>query len=62
MPICQLFAHLEIENETRWQSIARAPERHKWWRHMAQIMPSNPDHPPHDFTLRKYSTSYKEII
>lgn len=42
----QLFAYAEIEDEARWQSIAQTPECQKWWAHMADVMPSNPDHSP----------------
>jgi L-rhamnose mutarotase len=51
--VCQFFAHFAIEDETLWQSIARAPERQKWLRHMAHIMPSNPDHSQKAVTLRE---------
>jgi len=53
MPICLLFAHLEIEDEARWQSIARTPERQKWCRQIADIIPSDPDHSPTAVTLRE---------
>ena len=42
----KLFAYAEIEDEARWQAIAQTPECQKWWRHMGQIMPANPDHSP----------------
>jgi L-rhamnose mutarotase len=42
----QLFAYAEIENEARWQAIARTPECRRWWAHMREIMPSNPDNSP----------------
>jgi L-rhamnose mutarotase len=53
MPICQLFAYAEIENEAQWQAIAQTPECQKWWRHMGDIMPSNPDHSPKAMDLRE---------
>ena len=46
MPICQLFDHVAIEGEASWQAIARTPERQKWCRHIADIIPSNPDNYP----------------
>ena len=49
----QLFAYAEIEDEARWQAIAQTPECQKWWRHMGDIMPSNPDHSPKAITLRE---------
>ena len=42
----QLFAYVEIEDESRWQSIAQTSACQKWWTHMRQIMPSNPDNSP----------------
>ena len=49
----QLFAYAEIEDEARWQAIARTPECQKWWQHMGDIMPSNPDHSPKSAPLRE---------
>jgi L-rhamnose mutarotase len=42
----QLFAYAEIEDEARWQSIAETEICRKWWAHMGDIMPSNPDNSP----------------
>ncbi|SDU27658.1 L-rhamnose mutarotase [Verrucomicrobium sp. GAS474] len=42
----QLFGYAEIEDETRWKAIAETPICRKWWAHMSEIMPSNPDHSP----------------
>ena len=42
----QLFAYVEIEDETKWQSIARTEVCQKWWTHMRDIMPSNRDNSP----------------
>lgn len=42
----QLFAYAEIENEERWAAIASTEICQKWWRHMREIMPSNPDNSP----------------
>lgn len=42
----QLFAYAEIEDEARWAAIARTDVCQRWWRHMGDIMPSNPDHSP----------------
>jgi L-rhamnose mutarotase len=55
----QLFAYAEIEDEARWQAIAKTPACQKWWRHMADIMPANPDHSPVAVPLGKCSTSDK---
>jgi L-rhamnose mutarotase len=42
----QLFAYAEIEDEERWQAIARTDVCQRWWKHMGPLMPSNPDHSP----------------
>lgn len=42
----QLFGYVEIEDETRWASIAQTPVCRRWWRFMGDIMPSNPDCSP----------------
>lgn len=42
----QLFAYVEIEDESRWSAIAQTPECKRWWARMADIMPSNPNNSP----------------
>ncbi len=42
----QLFAYVEIEDEARWNAIAQTPICQKWWKHMGDLMPSNPDASP----------------
>jgi L-rhamnose mutarotase len=42
----QLFAYVEIEDEAHWNAIAQTPICQKWWKHMGDIMPSNPDTSP----------------
>jgi L-rhamnose mutarotase len=42
----QLFAYVEIEDEARWNAIAQTPICQKWWKHMGDIMPGNPDSSP----------------
>jgi len=49
----QLFGYVEIESEARWDAIARTPACQKWWVHMKEIMPSNPDHSPISAPLRE---------
>lgn len=49
----QLFAYAEIEDEARWNAIASTPECQKWWAHMGDIMPANPDHSPVSVPLRE---------
>lgn len=49
----QLFGYVEIEDEARWAAIAETPECREWWKHMADVMPSNPDHSPVSAELRE---------
>ena len=42
----QLFGYVEIEDESRWESIAQTAICKKWWAHMRELMPSNPDNSP----------------
>jgi L-rhamnose mutarotase len=42
----QLFAYAEIESEEQWAAIAQTPVCRKWWAHMKDLMPSNPDNSP----------------
>jgi len=42
----QLFGYVEIEDEARWQAVARTEVCQRWWKFMGDIMPSNPDHSP----------------
>ena len=41
-----LFAFAEIESEELWQAIASTDVCRRWWRHMRELMPSNPDDSP----------------
>ena len=49
----QLFAYAEIEDEAQWQAIAQTDVCKKWWAHMGDLMPSNPDHSPKVVDLRE---------
>ena len=42
----QLFAYAEIESEERWAAIAATDVCRRWWRHMADVMPAEPDARP----------------
>lgn len=42
----RLFAYAEIEDEARWASIAETEVCRRWWAHMQEIMPTNPDGSP----------------
>ena len=48
-----LFAYAEVEDEDRWQAIASTDVCRRWWRHMREIMPSNPDESPVSRDLRE---------
>ena len=49
----QLFAYAEIEDEERWNSIAETDVCKRWWKHMGDIMPANPDSSPVSVGLRE---------
>lgn len=48
-----LFGYAEIEDEERWNSIAQTDVCRRWWTHMKEIMPSNPDHSPISSALKE---------
>ena len=48
-----LFAYAEVEDEAQWASIAQEPVCQKWWKHMADVMPSNQDNSPVSRDLRE---------
>jgi L-rhamnose mutarotase len=48
-----LFAYVEIEDEARWNAIAETAVCRRWWRHMRELMPSNPDDSPVSHELRE---------
>lgn len=49
----QLFGYAEIESEERWQAIAQTDVCRRWWKHMADLMPANPDSSPVSVSLRE---------
>ena len=49
----ELFAYAEIESEERWQAVASTPVCRRWWAHMRELMPSNPDDSPVARELRE---------
>ena len=49
----QLFAYVEIEDEARWAAIAKTAACQRWWKHMGEIMPANPDLSPMSAELRE---------
>ena len=48
-----LFAYAEIESEERWNAIATTEVCRRWWRHMKEVMPANPDDSPVSSALRE---------
>jgi L-rhamnose mutarotase len=49
----ELFAYAEIESEDRWAAVASTDVCQRWWRHMKELMPSNPDSSPVSAELRE---------
>jgi L-rhamnose mutarotase len=49
----ELFGYAEIESEELWRTIAETEVCQRWWRHMRELMPSNPDHSPVARDLRE---------
>ena len=49
----QLFGYVEIESDERWNAIANTEICKKWWKHMGDVMPSNPDNSPVSSELRE---------
>jgi L-rhamnose mutarotase len=49
----ELFGYAEIESEERWAAIAQTDVCKRWWRHMRELMPSNPDDSPISTPLRE---------
>ncbi len=49
----ELFAYAEIDSEERWAAVASTDVCRRWWRHMRDLMPSNPDDSPISTELRE---------
>jgi len=41
-----LFAYVEFDSLDRWQAVARTEVCQRWWAHMRELMPTNPDDSP----------------
>jgi L-rhamnose mutarotase len=50
---CDLFAYVEVESDERWQRIAETGACRRWWEHMRDVMPTNPDHSPVTRAMRE---------
>ena len=48
-----LFGYVEIECEEQWTAIASTDVCRRWWRHMRDVMPTNPDDSPVTRDLRE---------
>lgn len=48
-----LFGFVEIESEERWNAVAQTAICQRWWQHMADVMPANPDNSPVSQALRE---------
>ena len=48
-----LFGYVEVEDEARWDAIARTEVCRRWWTHMRDVMPVNPDDSPRSTALRE---------
>jgi len=49
----QLFAYVEIEDESRWKAIGETETSKKWSAYMREILPSNPDNSPMSKNLQE---------
>jgi L-rhamnose mutarotase len=49
----QLFGYAEVESDERWEAIAKTEVCQRWWQHMADVMPVNPDSSPVSAPLRE---------
>jgi L-rhamnose mutarotase len=48
-----LFAYVETESQESWDAVAQTPVCQRWWAHMADVMPANPDNSPVSAELRQ---------
>ena len=42
----QLFAYVEFADEAQWAAIAATDVCRRWWAHLRELMPVNPDDSP----------------
>jgi len=52
-PTRQLFAYVELEDEQKWNAMAETDICGKWWAHMKDLMPANPDNSPVSVDLQE---------
>jgi len=48
-----LFGYVEFESEAQWKAVAGTSVCQRWWAHMRDLMPANPDHSPVSFELEE---------
>ena len=48
-----LFGYVEFESEAQWKAVAGTSVCQRWWAHMRDLMPSNPDHSPQSVELEE---------
>lgn len=48
-----LFGYAEVDSEERWQAVASTEVCRRWWSHMKDVMPTNPDESPVSRELRE---------
>lgn len=48
-----LFGYAEIESEEQWNAISNTEICREWWKHMADIMETNPDNSPISIELKE---------
>lgn len=48
-----LFGYVEVDEEAQWEAIASTDVCRRWWRHMRDLMPVNPDDSPVSYGLRE---------
>jgi L-rhamnose mutarotase len=41
-----LFGYVEFDSEERWNAVAATDVCRRWWHHMRDLMPTNPDASP----------------
>ncbi|MSU31120.1 MAG: L-rhamnose mutarotase [Pedosphaera sp.] len=42
----QLFAYVEFDDDAQWTAIGKTDVCRRWWSHMSELMPVNPDKSP----------------
>ena len=48
-----LFGYVEVLTDEQWNRIAGTDVCRRWWTHMGDVMPTNPDHSPVSRELRE---------